>query len=405
MANWISNYERQRTQLDQQYSVLAQTARGKDVRQMLESHPSIQATTGKLWLNNRGIYHPLNAVIDDLTCWYLWFEDQYGSVAATDALNRYLECETVKTTYSIWVFGIKPEKIYRFSEGISLVPVEDMPNSREREEYLALIRNYESPVSYAAFTREVAIPRLTVDESDAQNIHQRLIQPSHELLQGAVALINGIGDLSCLPHWLCKYQDENIPLGGIWNMRGKTSQNFDVMGTHSRTFLDVHAEKLGKMLKSFQNLAAEEKTKQWLYVILDRLRKSKRQRNIEDKILDLGIAVEMLLLKDLGERDPISLPFRLRGSWLLGHDFQRRKEVYATLKDLYTYRCQIAHDGSFKKEKDFQAASQKLPDFYDIAEQILNLTLSPNYPKDSSDWNDLCLGKRIDLLHESKNTT
>jgi hypothetical protein len=100
----------QRVQIDLKYSALAKTQRGKGIRAYLESHPKISAAAGKRWLQHL-IYQPASSVIRDLTCWYMWVEDEQGKSAASDALDRYLESEFVKTTFCIWVFGIKPKKV------------------------------------------------------------------------------------------------------------------------------------------------------------------------------------------------------------------------------------------------------------------------------------------------------
>ena len=120
---------------------------------------------------------------------------------------------------------------------------------------------------------------------------------------------------------------------------GRMARGFDVVGTHSRPFADEDSEALRDMLRHYHALAASNK--QWIQVVLERIQRSKRQGAAEGKILDLGIAAEMLLLRDQNETDPIALPFRLRGSWLLGSGHRRRLEIYELLKALYSYRCQI----------------------------------------------------------------
>ena len=125
---------------------------------MLNAHPSIAAAVGKLWQNHL-VYRPADSVIDDLLCWYLWTEDRLGPSAALDALNRYLASKAIRTTLCVWVFGIEPKAIYQFGD-VALVPCREMPDSRERDESLALVRNLQSPAAYAAFTATVEIPRI-----------------------------------------------------------------------------------------------------------------------------------------------------------------------------------------------------------------------------------------------------
>lgn len=93
-------------QIQQKYGAIAKTSRGEQIRKMLESHPSIASAVGKRWLTGL-VYNSVTSIISSLTHWYLWFEDQKGQEAATEALNRYLGRETVKNTLCIWVFGTK----------------------------------------------------------------------------------------------------------------------------------------------------------------------------------------------------------------------------------------------------------------------------------------------------------
>ena len=252
---------------------------------------------------------------------------------------------------------------------------------------MSLIRNFESPVSYAAFTKDVNLPRVVDNEATAKKITQ-LVNISYDSLSEKLALVNGLKELSCLSHWNSVYHDADIPFG-IWGRSGVSRKCFDIVGTHSRVFSDENSEVLHEMFVLYECL--KPKDKKWLQAILERLQKSKRQQTTENKILDLGIAAEMLLLKDLNESDPVSFPFRFRGSWLLGNDFSSRKKMYDTLKLLYSYRCVVAHDGTFK-DKDVRIAHQKLPEFYNIVEKILQIAIRSDYPRDSNGWLELMLG-------------
>ena len=70
-------------------------------------------------------------------------------------------------------------------------------------------------------------------------------------------------------------------------------------------FTASHAETLRKMIDGYSRL--DGGTKKWLQVALEQMQRSKRQGASEGKLLDLGIAAEMLLLKDQTESDPIAL--------------------------------------------------------------------------------------------------
>ena len=123
--------------------------------------------------------------------------------------------------------------------------------------------------------------------------------------------------------------------------------------------------------------------------ILNRLSQAKRRIQIEDKILDLGITLEMLLLEDNKNNDQLSLSFRLRGSWLLGETKEDRLKIYKQLTDVYNYRSQVAHSGilckgNSQKIKNIQEA---FSEYQSLAERICRIILNNGKP----DWNKIIL--------------
>ena len=123
--------------------------------------------------------------------------------------------------------------------------------------------------------------------------------------------------------------------------------------------------------------------------ILSRLSQAKRRSQIEDKILDLGICLEMALLGDNKNLDQLSLSFRLRGSWLIGLDKNDRKKVYTLLKEIYNYRSQVAHSGILTKNRPekINAIREKFNEYSIIAERIIYLLITNGRPN----WANLIL--------------
>jgi len=379
----------QRIEIDRKYTAIAKSPRGEEIRAMLESHPLIQPNLEKFWLTGE-VYNKGTSIIGNLTSWYIWQEDLHGDVATNNILNNYLSSHSVRTTFCVWVFGIKPTERFDI-EGISIVPIGEMPESRERNEYLNLIARYESPASYCAFTKEHDVPRVVECDKTAKKILRECINATYVEICELALLVNSLNDISCLPHWRCSSHNDLIPFGP-WNNSGRSNVCFDIVGNHSRKFSQAHGDELNYLYKNYKAMPSDKKI--WLNTILDRIRKSKRQQSIENKVLDLGIAAEMLLLRDQTERDPISFPFRFRGSWLLGKDFSSRKRIHQTLKNFYGYRCTIAHDGAFKKESDIRVVQKALPELYDIVERIFKQAILTTYPASSEEWLELILGNK-----------
>ena len=133
---------------------------------------------------------------------------------------------------------------------------------------------------------------------------------------------------------------------------------------------------------------------------LSRLRKSMSKRSLAEKALELGIALECILLAG-GDEDGSSgeITYRLasRGAWLLGENFEERKRIFSVLKAAYRQRSKVVHEGKvptmtkrvFKGEGPMPT-SYLIQDAATIcSDAIRKLVLLGSIP----DWTDLILGE------------
>lgn len=105
-------------------------------------------------------------------------------------------------------------------------------------------------------------------------------------------------------------------------------------------------------------------------------------------MLDLGIALEMLLLDD-NEKEQLALQFRLRGSWLVGKSSQDRIDKWNLLQEIYNARSSVAHTGMLHKNNrlKIEKIQQSLPQYLDLAEAILRKIIISGTPV----WRNLVL--------------
>lgn len=124
--------------------------------------------------------------------------------------------------------------------------------------------------------------------------------------------------------------------------------------------------------------------------VLSRLSQAKRREQIEDKILDLGIALEMALLEDNKNNDQLSLSFRLRGSWLIASDYEERQLIYHQLRDIYNFRSQVAHSGALcgNDAERIRAVRESFQEYALLAERIVRQLIYKTNP----DWLSVILG-------------
>jgi hypothetical protein len=71
-----------------------------------------------------------------------------------------------------------------------------------------------------------------------------------------------------------------------------------------------------------------------LHIPLDRLDRAVRGDDLVDKSIDLGIALEALLLHELDYQGELKFRLSLRGAWLGGGDAKERAEMQKTLGEV-----------------------------------------------------------------------
>jgi Apea-like HEPN len=84
-----------------------------------------------------------------------------------------------------------------------------------------------------------------------------------------------------------------------------------------------------------------------LHIPLDRLDRASRENDLADRTIDLGIALEALLLHEPDKQYQGELKFRiaLRGAWLGGNDATERGEIQRILGKVYDLRSRAVHTG------------------------------------------------------------
>jgi len=142
------------------------------------------------------------------------------------------------------------------------------------------------------------------------------------------------------------------------------------------------------VVQSFFRL--REDVRRELLVSIHRLNQAVRHTDPVERAIDLGIALEALLLSDADEKTQLTLQFRLRGAWLLGSSAVERLELSNKLKELYACRSKAVHAGIIgTKPGDVQKRIALLNEGLTICRRaILAVIERGGFP----DWNSLVLG-------------
>lgn len=325
-----------------------------------------------------------------LAMWFLWAANEYGLQNANAYLEEFLKYDEITAINTLWVVGIEVDHSIDLGEGYTITPINEMPDSRDKELFLQSRFKYllkMAPIPTCAITKTCRVkktrPGDAVAETDDLQEYWNISQRLHDIS----LLLNTVYNISCLPYFSTSYSDPTTPFGPFAGSGGG-SPLYDVQAHGSDKFQPESTSIIKNLLTQYENLPEKEKSR--IQRILNRLSQAKRRTQIEDKILDLGITLEMLLLDDNSNNDQLSLSFRLRGSWLLGESTEHRIKLNQQFKEIYIYRSQVAHSGNLcnSEAAKIEKVREVFAVYQHLAESICQHVILHGRP----DWNALILG-------------
>ena len=154
-------------------------------------------------------------------------------------------------------------------------------------------------------------------------------------------------------------------------------------------------EKAKCLYERLVDLDSGDRTK--LELAIRRWIKSKTSGEYLAKIIDLGIALEVLYLSDMGDNRELSFRLRLRAAWHLGKTEEDRKKLIKKFGEIYNCRSNAVHNGELGQTvksggiqiptREFIERSQDL-----CRESIMKVIDDGGFP----DWDSLILGGEVE---------
>ncbi len=346
----------------------------RPVDELLASDERVQSLTDGLAQQNWDSNH------FSLKIWFTWRWNEVGKDQATEDLNAFLDTDEVERLHLLWLTGLETDSVHQLTEEIRLSPFNELPFFDDR--FWITQQSITSPT--AAYTPKAALvvrskePRLpATDSPDLSHIYRPMYDTAD--------LINAVPNHFCTVLRQTSCVNDGTPPGPFGG-RSANHPHYDSVG-HNRCRFDAESIPLiSEALDCYSRLPESEQD--WLHVILRRISQAKQFNSLNNQILDLGVALEMLLLSDNSSTDQLSLTFRLRGAWLLGRDTAERITLYEQFKKAYNFRSKVAHTGMPGKPKAAQEMRQLLPTFVELTEKALQKLLLDGKP----DWDSLVLG-------------
>jgi hypothetical protein len=250
-----------------------------------------------------------------------------GDVSGTvEAFRSYIEKNAAPMIAVIAVAGVRAAREVRLGQDIRLVPITSLSPSVQRGQALgqllpshfvqpavrqaassALVTALDyGPIFY--WPNEGGVPSATAQQGATSALQQ---------LNEARLLLSLLGISAVMTMFWVQPKD---PLMSAGVNVGWLSSNEPVSPKEDAE-IDVEA---AEGLASAYFRMDPTRRQETLHIPLDRLDRASRNNDLADRSIDLGIALEALLLHELEGRDRGELRFRLslRGAWLGGNDTQ-----------------------------------------------------------------------------------
>lgn len=363
--------------ISRQFTELAKShPEAQYAREVLNGHADRQRRTGQ---TDGSVRPPESMQEESIIKWYLWRANLVGLEQAREELQQFLSDTSSPVICACWLFNLTVDRAYDLHSGMRLVPASDMPDSEEKNRALWML---DMTLSIKQAQPKVAlVVETTKDKLSSETDEWIAIV---DRFRWTYLLMNLLPDVVCCGSYETTYDPASTPPGLFGNSGGGYSLP-DVIVPAQREFLAEHVDEL-EALCSHVDAWQDSGDRQTLRIALSRFAQAKGRMNPHESMLDLGIALEMVLLNDAHTKNSLpgqlSEKFRARGAWLLGQSVDERKLIYRMLKDVYTARSQVAHTGWSRlilspKEESFPLNPFRLGER--IIRKVIEMKQIPNW--------------------------
>lgn len=362
------------------YSSIMQLDEGKALETQFRNDPLLAKLEKKSLSSHNG---SIGLPFFYLVPWYYWCVEKFGASIANMHLEKLRRQEPRTLMMTQWIFGVTLAEKFDLGDGYVVKPIGEMPHSDEKECFE--INFFVHPMIQisqprAAIIKVVDVPLLLPEKG---NPHLNTVW---EKLHQISLLMNILPEVTVLNSFETAYVvPDSAPLGmfggnsGGWEMK-------DVSMFKSVNLTPDILTPLPNLISAFSKLPTKEQ--KIIEIVLTRLSQAKRRTQLEDKILDIGLALEILLLNENTKDLQLAISFRLRGAWLLGKNRGEREQIYEQLKEVYNARSSVAHSGCLP-QKNSQQISEHINTYIELAERMIVKVIENGWPK----WDSLMLGE------------
>jgi hypothetical protein len=259
---------------------------------------------------------------------------------------------TAMATAVMAVSGVKVPAPIKLGPDVSLIPLSALPPSPQRGTALGQSRltpfNPRFPIPSALTTSFVYRPVFyrPKNPQPPEEMGAHIPTSSAQSLLGEAFDLLSV--LSIYPSFRMFWVQPDDWLMSAGMNSGWQYSSEDQLGPE----VGVQTKEAEALAAAYFSLDPRKRSKM-LRIPLDRLGRAGREQDLADRAIDLGIALESLLLHDI-DHGELSFRLSLRGAWLLGSDDTERLKIQTSLKKLYDLRSRAVHSGFVERNANTQ---------------------------------------------------
>lgn len=272
---------------------------------------------------------------------------------AVGHLLRVINSNSAQCSYFAAMDGIIVTEPLRLAEDIRLVPFSEVPPTSNR-------RYLENPEKLPSNPTAVLVmdyimndlfcskDAATVPAEASTNAALRL-RAAADCLMVATESAAGI-----VAEWgrLCDFGAPRFP---------DTNLTLDPIIAYNPAYRDEKRPDLAdreRLACALDRWSAFKGNQTQLHLACTRLRRARRMMHKEDRAIDLGVALEVILSGELSGNQELTHRLSARGAWMLGRDPNERIELARWFRSLYDLRSKAVHTG--KVDGSVKVGSNKL---------------------------------------------
>ena len=307
---------------------------------------------------------------------------EYSVQDAINGLVRYLDADVLHVHWTVAIEGISVKERHTLGSDLSLVPPSQLSKDQQA--------HYKNPFGFgsvmdpkpgAILQRGMTIKRAHVSPDDLKLAPRENLTPSDLLL--CLGLIGPCAP-SVSAQWFASVEWWPTAPGGTEFPPPRWPTGPDRELTASDVALAC------EYYDRFLKLGLEQQDR--LRIPMERLNIALLRLSEIDKIIDLGIALEALLLSGTGDdHGEPTFKVQVRGAWLMGANSDERAKLTDELRGLYHLRNKAVHSGRLPPNHQQKSTHIWINEGAELVARGIIKILNEGFPS-AERWRSLVVG-------------